>query len=241
MPGLNSSPPCAAAPSEPLALTLHSLPAPDLGGARVRTTLGRWRMLIIAMVCFAPVVASYLTYYVWRPGQSVAYSVLIQPSVAMPDLVARRLDGSPAPLSALKGQWLLVLAHDAACDTACERLFFMQRQLREMMGRERDRIDKLWLVTDDSPVAAALQQALTATPAMHILRLPRSQVEVWLKPAPGQALGDHLYIVDPLGEWMMRAPANSDPSKLKRDIERLLRASAGWDEPGRPSRAASSP
>jgi hypothetical protein len=68
---------------------------------------------------------------------------------------------------------------------------------------------------------------------MNILRLPRAVVSTWLQPAPGQALEDHLYIVDPLGDWMMRAPANADPSKLKRDVERLLRASAGWDKAGR--------
>ena len=68
---------------------------------------------------------------------------------------------------------------------------------------------------------------------MHMLRVPRATVAAWLKPAPGQALEDHLYIVDPLGEWMMRAPANADPSKLKRDITRLLRASGGWDQAGR--------
>ena len=65
------------------------------------------------------------------------------------------------------------------------------------------------------------------------LRVPRATVAAWLKPAPGQALEDHLYIVDPLGEWMMRAPVDADPSRLKRDIDRLLRASGGWDKPGR--------
>jgi hypothetical protein len=40
-------------------------------------------------------------------------------------------------------------------------------------------------------------------------------------------------IVDPMGEWMMRVPADPEPMRLKRDVERLLRASAGWDRPGR--------
>jgi hypothetical protein len=72
-------------------------------------------------------------------------------------------------------------------------------------------------------------------------------VAAWLKPAPGQVLEDHLYIVDPVGDWMMRAPAEADPAKLKRDIDRLLRASAGWDQAGRqalrdePGAAASPP
>ena len=86
---------------------------------------------------------------------------------------------------------------------------------------------------DDAPPSPVLLQALQATPAMNVLRLPRDVVAAWLKPAPGQALEDHLYIVDPLGEWMMRAPVDADPSKLKRDIDRLMRGSAGWDKPGR--------
>jgi hypothetical protein len=66
-----------------------------------------------------------------------------------------------------------------------------------------------------------------------VLRADRAALAGWLAPAPGHALEDHLYIVDPRGDWMMRAPAKADPAKLKRDLDRLLRASAGWDRAGR--------
>jgi hypothetical protein len=241
MPGSNSSSPDALpVRARPLGLTVHALPDPRLRdmSPRARIRAGRWRMLTIALVCALPVVASYLSYYVWRPGRVNAYSTLIQPTVPLPDVAVSRLDGTSVPLRSLAGQWLLVVVHGADCDPACERLLFLQRQLREMTGRERERIDKVWLVLDDAPVAAPLRAALEATPAMHILRLPRARAEAWLRPAPGQPLEAHLYIVDPLGEWMMRAPADPDPSKLKGDVERLLRASAGWDKPGRPPAAA---
>ena len=32
---------------------------------------------------------------------------------------------------------------------------------------------------------------------------------------------------------MMRLPRDADPGKLKRDLEKLMRASAGWDKAGR--------
>ena len=51
--------------------------------------------------------------------------------------------------------------------------------------------------------------------------------------AYGARTTPHMYVVDPMGQWMMRVPANPDPSKLKRDIDRLLRASSSWDLPGR--------
>jgi len=221
-----------AEPSEPLGLTVHSMPQPGAALVRQRAS-GRLKMLMVLAVCAAPVLASYYMYYVARPSGSVAYSALIQPAVPLPAATATTLDGQPQALRSLAGQWLLVTVDSGACAAACEKRLFMQRQLREMAGKERDRIDKLWLVVDDAPVSPALRQALLATPAMNILRVPRAVAAAWLQPAPGQALEDHLYIVDPQGDWMMRAPADADPSKLKRDVDRLLRGSAGWDKPGR--------
>jgi hypothetical protein len=218
---------------EPVGLTVHSLPEPALDG-QVHKRSGRLKMLLILLVCAAPVLASYFTYYVVRPGgKGTAYSELIEP-VPLPSAPTVDLQGRPVPLASLKGQWLLVVVGPAAgCTEACEKRLYLQRQLREMTGRERDRIDKLWLVTDGAPVAPALAAALAATPAMHVLRAPRAAVDAWLKPQAGHALEDHLYVVDPRGDWMLRAPADPDPAKLKRDIDRLLRASASWDQAGR--------
>ena len=211
---------------------MHALPPAGRALAGQRSA-GRFRMLLVLLICAAPVVASYIAYFVVRPaGAGSAYSALIEPAVAMPDVQARTLDGQPQPLRSLVGQWLLVVVDGGACGERCERRLFMQRQLREMMGRERERVDKVWLLPDDAPVAPALRDALAATPAMTILRLPRDALAGWLAPAAGHRLEDHLYIVDPLGAWMMRAPVDADPSRLKRDLERLLRASAGWDRPG---------
>ncbi len=241
MSGSNSLPPDAyPVRGRPVDLTVHALPEPRLPSLdeRRRTVAGRWRLLLIALVCALPVAASYFTYYVWRPTRSAAYSTLVQPIVPMPDVAARELDGKPVRLRSLEGQWLLVVAHPGACDSACERLLFLQRQLREMTGRERDRVDKVWLVLDDAPLAPALRAALDATPAMHILRLPAADAAAWLRPAEGQRLDAHLYIVDPQGNWMMRAPVDPDPAKVRGDLDRLLRASAGWDQPGREPAAA---
>ena len=217
---------------EPLGLTVYPMPQPGavMRGAR---SSGRWKMLLVLLVCAAPVIASYYTYFVVRPSSGTAYSTLIQPAVPLPTVSALTLAGQPQPMRGLAGQWLLVVVNGGACGPPCEKRLFVQRQLREMTGREADRIEKIWLVIDDAPLPAALQQALLVTPAMTVLRLPRAVVAGWLKPAPGRALEDHLYIVDPVGDWMMRAPADADPSRLKRDIDRLLRGSAGWDKPGR--------
>lgn len=215
-------------------MTIHSLPRPVLApDEQQRVRSGRWKMLLVMLVCAAPVIASYFTYYVIRPSGRTNYSTLVQPTRSLPAaLPLKDLDGHAVKADSLKGQWLLVVVGPAACDRACDRRLFLVRQLREMMGKERDRIDKVWLVTDDQPVAPALRDALRQPPTT-VLRVPRDALAAWLQPDAGHALEDHVYLVDPMGEWMMRAPADPDPQKLKRDLEKLLRASAGWDRPGR--------
>ncbi|HEY6355386.1 MAG TPA: hypothetical protein VIY30_12930 [Burkholderiaceae bacterium] len=215
-------------------MTVHSLPLAVVDERQRRTWSGRLQMALILLVCAAPVIASYWAFYVARPGGGeAAYGTLIQPSVAMPDVVAGDLQGGAMPLRSLKGQWLLIVVGPAACEAGCEQRLFVQRQLREMLGRERERVDKVWLITDEAALKPELHQALVSLPPVTALRLPRPLVQAWLKPAVGQSLEDHMYLVDPMGEWMMRMPAAPDPSKVRRDIERLLRASASWDAPGR--------
>jgi hypothetical protein len=198
-------------------MTVHSLPLAVVDERARRTWQGRLQMALILLVCAAPVIASYLAVYVIRPeAGEAAYGDLIQPSVGLPDVDGVNLQGHSVPLRSLKGQWLLVTVGPSACDAACEQRLFVQRQLREMLGRERERIDKVWLITDGGALAPALQQALSGA-----------------APVSGHALEEHLYVVDPMGEWMMRMPAAPEPAKVKRDLDRLLRASASWDTPGR--------
>jgi hypothetical protein len=236
MSGTKLSNPAAVPDTEPLQLTVHALPRADLVGdeARRRTALGRAKMLLVLLVCAAPVVASYLTFYVLRPEARTNYATLIEPMRAVPaELPLTDLDGRGVRAATLKGQWLLVVVGRGTCDAQCEQRLFMQRQLREMAGGERDRIDKVWLVIDDAPIAPALRAALAAAPAVQVLRVPGPALAQWLAPGAGESLESHLYVVDPLGQWMMRAPPQAEPSKLRRDIDRLLRASASWDRAGR--------
>lgn len=195
--------------------------------------------LVIA-ACAAPIVASYFMYYVVRPEGRTNYGQLIQPTVAMPSIVTVSLEGKTGNLQQLKDQWLLVSVAGGACGTTCERHLYLQRQMREALGRDKERLDWVWLVPDDAGVPAALLPALqtaTATGQAHVLRVREQALASWLKPAGADtgasALAEHLYVIDPMGQWMMRFPKDADPKKMQKDLGKLIRASAFWDKPGR--------
>lgn len=196
--------------------------------------MGRWQLLGLLLVCATPVIASYFTYYVIRPEGRRNFGELMQPLRPMPaDLAVQTLDGQQRKLGELRDQWLLVSVGGAACDADCRNNLYLQRQLREAMGREKERLDWLWLVTDDAAPPADIAPALDQA---TVLRVDGAALAKWLAPQAGHALSEHLYVIDPQGQWMMRFPARMDGAgagQARRDLERLLRASSSWDQPGR--------
>ena len=183
-------------------------------------------MLLVLLVCAAPVIASYFTYFVIRPQGRTNYSELIEPIRPMPDLPLTDLAGKLVNATSLKGQWLLVVVAGGACDAGCDKLLWLQRQLRETLGREKDRLDKVWLINDQAALRPETLNVIQTGVPVTTLRVPADRLASWLQPATGRTLEQHLMLVDPMGNWMMRVPPDPDPARLKRDLDKLLRASS---------------
>ncbi len=217
----------------PLDLAVHSQPQLlALADAPVQR-MGRYKMLLILLVCAAPVVASYLTYYLVRPDMRRHFGELIEPQRPLPDQLVTRLDGTVINLRSLKGQWLLTSVAAGQCDDGCQRNLYLQRQLRESLGKDKEWVDWVWIISNATEPSAAIRAALGPATVLRVPLLPLSQ---WLQPAAGSAIHERLYLVDPMGNLMMRFPANMDVAgsgRAKRDLGRLLRASASWDLAGR--------
>ena len=218
---------------EPLGLTIQNLPgqsepAPD--AARIKS--GRLMMFLVLLACVAPVLASYFTFYVVKPTGGNSYGSLIKtgPQTEIPNIMARNLKGDAVALRSLRGQWILLSVASASCPEQWQDHLYYQRQIREMLGREKDRLDWVWLINDEAALEPHVQAAAQQAGA---LRVDPAELAAWLAPAPGQSLEDHLYLIDPMGNWMMRFPAEQDGKKVYRDLNRLLRASNSWDQPGR--------
>ena len=224
-----------------LDMSVHQTPqaTPDLIVAR--TKAGRFKMMVVLLLCAAPVIASYITYYFIRPEGRLNYGELIEPQKPIPSLMAQDLNGNAVNLQSLKDQWLLISVSGAACNAQCQHHLYLQRQLREGLGKDKDRVDWLWLITDEAEIDKALLPALkTAT----VLRISQAQLATWLDASTQKNLSDHLYLVDPIGNWMMRFPPQADmanAAKVKKDIEKVLRSTASWDTAGRASDVQNTP
>jgi hypothetical protein len=190
-----------------------------------------WRrnraLYLLVAVTLAPILASYFAYYVMPPTARTNYGTLVEPQRPVPAIPATGLDGAAFDLRTLKDKWILVMADEAACDQHCQSKLFHMRQQRTMTGKERDQIERVWFVTDGAPVSAALIREYEGT---HIARVDERDVRPLLA-LPGTAdanLRDHIWLIDPYGNLMLRWPRSPDPKGTKNDLARLLKASSLW-------------
>jgi len=124
-------------------------------------------------------------------------------------------------LADLKGRWVLVTLDAGACDEYCRKKLWVMRQVRLTQGKDMQRVERLWLVTDGAPVAPDLAKEYEGT---VVARAGAGGLAAAF-PADGRS-ADHIYLVDPLGNLVLRYPDDPDIKGLARDLTRLLKASS---------------
>jgi hypothetical protein len=180
-------------------------------------------LLLVIAACAAPLIFSYVTYYLIKPETRTNYGALLDPrAYPIPQLALQTVDGQTANLDQFKGKWIFLQVDGASCEQACKEKLFNMRQIRLTQGKEMDRIERIWLITDKAPLETVLMREYDGT---HLLRAQSKELRAWLPTEADTKIEDHLYMIDPLGNLMMRFPKAGDPNKIKKDILKLLKAS----------------
>lgn len=180
---------------------------------------GRRVALSILAFCAAPTVAAWFAYFVWQPGSRSNYGELIAPrTLSDPEL--RRPDGGAFRLSQLRGKWVLLQVDSAACGEGCRKKLVYMRQARLALGKEADRIERVWLLAD----AAAPDPVLLRE--HDGLKVARAPGRAFLEELPSSGNpAEYIFVVDPQGSIMLRFPGDPDGTRMLKDLARLLKAS----------------
>ena len=184
---------------------------------------GRRSLLMLAAIFLLPVVAAFALYYggVWRPTGSSNMGELIEPVRPLQVAGLRQPDGNPANGDVLTGKWTLVYIGDGACDADCRAALVFGRQSRLALNNEMTRVQRVFLATGNCCATEYLAQEQAGLITLDA-SAPAAQALL------GQFPADHrqsLYIVDPLGNLMMRHDAAHSSKDLLTDLKKLLKLS----------------
>ena len=196
---------------------------PEVGAAAARLRARNLRTLaLLAGLFLLPLVLAFCTYYgsSWRPPGSVNHGVLVSPPRAMPAASLAPLAGPEAPGALLRGRWSLVYLGGGECGPECARALAVMRDARLALNQDVHRVAPVYLAR--SPCCSA--EFLAAYPALEV-RDARSADAAALLAAFPEPDADTLYVVDPLGNLMMRYDARANSRGLLEDLQKLLRLS----------------
>ena len=179
-------------------------------------------LVLLGVISLAPFLGSLLLYYFWTPKSFNNYGELIAP-IALADVSIPASDGKVFRIADLRGNWVMLMADSGRCDDYCQSKLYLMRQIRLTQGKDQFRIERVWLILDGGRPAPEIAAEYQGTRAI----LAASDEFFSRLPASGSAR-DHIYLIDPFGNLMMRFPRNADPQRMKADISRLMKTSAGW-------------
>lgn len=191
---------------------------PDASPTR-RRPLQAWGLVLLF---FGPLVVAVYLYFDtdWRPGGTSNHGELVVPAVPLPDVSLPTPDGGRTEADFLRHHWSLVYVARGECDPACREALHSGRQLRLALGRLMDRVRRVYLYVGEPPEAGFLAAEHAD---LLVVAVASPEGEALLAGFTGQAEG--YWLVDPLGNVMMRYPADEPPRGMMEDIKRLLRLS----------------
>ncbi len=185
-------------------------------------TRARLKLLLLAVLFFAPVIGAIGIFFYapeWFSGR-VNYGTLVSPARPVPDLALADAAGAPAP-EALRQKWSLVYLARAACDEACNARLVLSRQVRLALNQNRGRLQRVYLAPDATAAAAAREELAAEHPDLVVLAADGAAARAFFQPVDADAL----YLLDPLGNWLMVYAGAVEHRGLHRDLKKLLRVS----------------
>jgi hypothetical protein len=166
-------------------------------------------ILLVALVCAAPFVSAWVAYYFIKPEGGRSYGQLLETRPLAP------LALSGADADKWGGKWRLIAEIPDKCAADCVEALYATRQARTMLGRERERLVRVVVVTKALDPALVLEH-----PDLIVISAPATLPVAWQS-----LLQRGVFLVDPLGNQVIVWPKNPDIKKLNQDLARLLRAS----------------
>lgn len=198
-------------------------------------TAGRGALIGLAALFFVPLLGAFWLYYAggWRPAGSTNYGELITPARPLPAATFVHPDGGAVRADLLRGKWTLLYIGDGACDEACSKALWTIRQTRLLLAEDMDRVQRVFV----AETGCCNREFLAREhPGLETVTASGDSAGAWLAqfprgtvPASATAATvnskEFIYVIDPLGNLMMRFDVAENPKGLLKDLERLLKLS----------------
>ncbi len=180
---------------------------------------GRLQLVLLAAIFLGPLLVAFVLYYgdIWAPEGQAINGQLISPARPLPAALTQAVAGD----SMFTDHWTVLVMHSGRCAEPCQKTLYETRQLRRALGVEMDRVERVWLVTDGQ---ADEQFVANEHPDLKLLPATAGEQALVIETVGNFEAGE-VFLIDPLGNLMMRFPPGLGMRAIHTDIKRLLKLS----------------
>lgn len=188
---------------------------------------GRLQLIFIALLFAAPVVGAWMAWkFVTNEGVSSTTNagVLVQPARPLSAEALGGAGGDALSPGSLTGRWSYVVIGEAACDAVCAERLYLTRQARTSVNKDMSRVQRL-LVLSQPPADPAALRAAHPDLLVAVLDAGRFARFTQQFASSGESPAAAFYLVDPLGNLMMRYAPQVPFKGILKDLRKLLKVS----------------
>jgi hypothetical protein len=179
-------------------------------------------LAVLAGLFLLPLATAFWMYYGtgWRPARGVNHGELIAPARPLPAThLQPAVPQAMAPPELFHRKWSLVYIGNGRCEATCRRSLHLMRQTRLALNTDMQRVERVFLASAD---CCARELLAHEYPGLVVLDATGDSARSLLAVFPASEREQSLFIVDPLGNLMMRYDIRQNPRGLLEDLKKLL-------------------
>ena len=181
----------------------------------------------VVLAFIAPVVLAYIMFFFVDVKSFVNHGEILNPIVHIISFELKNKHGEIIPEKELTYKWRLISFLGKDCDQPCEKRLFDTRQIHTSLAKDQHRLSRMFVHLE--PAGDSLSKLITETHP-GVIQVNGNE-DIITKALDNNFRGDagiinnETYIMDPMGNVMMRFTQEQPEKEFLYDLKKLLKAS----------------
>ncbi len=181
----------------------------------------------VVMAFIAPVALAYIIFFFVDVKSYVNHGEILNPIIHISDFELTNENNEIIPQDELTYKWRLVSFVSKDCDTGCKKRLYDSRQIHTSLGKNQHRLIRMFVHLQ--PVGDNLKKLISEEyeNVIHVNGNAASIIDALGANVHDDIgiMNNEIYIMDPMGNIMMRFTQEQPNKEFLHDLKKLLKAS----------------
>jgi|GEM_PF-137098 len=181
----------------------------------------------VVLAFIAPVAFAYIMFFFVDVKSFVNHGEILNPIIHISSFKLKNEDDEIIPEKELTYKWRIISFVGKDCDSQCETRLYDTRQIHTSLGKDQHRLSRMFVHLEPASESLSKLIAETHPDVIHVNGDTKSIIEALGENVRSDAgiTNNETYIMDPMGNVMMRFTQEQPNKEFLYDLKKLFKAS----------------